>query len=94
MCLFNYDKPHDKSLFSVRDFLKLVHFSGLDDVYAKRIYDIAYNKGIKVGNRKCYVVGSESGSWEDDYFELPIDEYPTKQKWQSIISKYLDRSVN
>ena len=97
MCISNYDKSFDRSLYPVREWVWRCRFSGLSQNYAKRIYDYILNHNYfdfrPEGMALCYVTGSEKKTWDGDYFVLPLWNY-TKEEWQEIADKLLERIKN
>ena len=68
MCVENDDKDYDKSLYPVRQLISKLHFCGLDEKYAKRVYDyVMYNEPYG-----SYISGNPRAEWTEDYFVLPF----------------------
>ena len=77
MCISNCNKSYDRTLFPVREFIWLCDFCGISERYAKKVYDyIILNEPFG-----CYVSGPANGSWDKDYFVLPVAD---KAHWQKI----------
>lgn len=90
MCISNYEKSYDRSLYPVKEWIWFCRFCGLSQKYARRIYDYVldnnYHEFEKNEPLCCYVTGRPSGLWGGDYFVIPLHVY-TKEKWQEIADK-------
>lgn len=85
MCISNSGKTHDKSLFPVREFITLCRFCGLNEKYAKSIYDYINENNhyeFKRGHDVlCYVSGSPKDEWFEDSFVIPVLTYTEDEFW-------------
>lgn len=66
MWLDNQKKEYDKSLYPVRQLFAFCRFCGIDEKYAKAVYDyVMHNEPYG-----CYISGAPKDKMIDDYFVL------------------------
>ena len=87
MCRFNSKSHYDRSLFPVSSFISFVYFCGMDEKYAKKIYNYILNHNYYEFKPNepacCYVTGSWRNDWAKDYFVIPVHQY-SYDEWTNI----------
>lgn len=87
MCISNYYKSYDSSLFPVSEWVAYANCCGLSTAYAKKVYDYILRHDFydfKPNEQSwCYVTGSAQSKWTDDYFVIPLSNYEL-QEWETM----------
>ena len=94
MCCSNEYKFENRGEYPVSEWIGMASFCGLDEKYAKRVYDyiLEHNEYEFTPCRKtpCYVSGALKQPWRYDYFIIPIWAY-SPDKWYEIMNCLRDK---